>query len=171
MHKKIKKYFNRTSKSTRIRLLHDASNSGFHRATNELGMLYKDGKDGVAKNRARAKELFTLATKFTEPDAIYNLGTMVLEDGGDLKKALDLFARAAALGSVLAQFNLGVAYVKGVVEPGITIKQNFTNARQWFKRCGIIYIFYIYITPMLEVFFRLFIIIIIIINLLLLIII
>ena len=124
----------------RAKWLRRSAKGGFARAQNELAMAYKTGA-GVKMDRQRALKWFKKAAKARgaqppEPDAMFNLGQMLLEDSaGDAvveARAVDLFERAAASGSRLAMFNMGVARLKGA---GGRTKDS-EEARRWFERAG-----------------------------------
>ena len=109
------------------RLLEVASSRGFHRSTNELGMIRKNAGDLSA-----ARALLEIAAAGLDAEAMYNLGMMRIESGDtDMRSIVSLFAKSAARGNPLSQFNVGVAYLKGA---GVT--RNVTLARDWFARTG-----------------------------------
>ena len=133
----------------RAKWLRRSAKGGFARAQNELAMAYKTG-DGVKLDRRRALKWFKKAAKARrrgggggladtwppEPDAMFNLGQMLLEDAaGDdavVARAVGLFERAAASGSRLAMFNMGVACSKGAGG----VARDAEEARRWFERAG-----------------------------------
>jgi TPR repeat protein len=138
----------------RAKWLRRSAKGGFARAQNELAMAYKTG-DGVRLDRRRALKWFKKAAKARrrggggggggggladtwppEPDAMFNLGQMLLEDAaGDdavVARAVGLFERAAESGSRLAMYNMGVACSKGA---GGAAK-DAEEARRWFERAG-----------------------------------
>ena len=110
-----------------MRLFALASEFGFGRAANELGMLYKESRH----LKHKAKDLFLKGTDAGNAESMYNLANIYISES-QFTKAVHLFHRAASLGNALAMFNVGVANLKGAAG----LDMNVLEARKWFVRCG-----------------------------------
>ena len=115
------------STKEKMRLFALASEFGFGRAANELGMLYKESRH----LKHKAKDLFLKGTDAGNAESMYNLANIYISES-QFTKAVHLFHRAASLGNALAMFNVGVANLKGAAG----LDMNVLEARKWFVRCG-----------------------------------
>lgn len=82
---------------------------GDREAMFRLGILALDGR-GVAKSERAAADWFAKAAELAQPEAMYNLGLLHISGIGgvrvDLKRAADLFTKAATAGNVDARYGL-----------------------------------------------------------------
>ncbi len=115
--------------SKRSKWFKAAASAGFARAQNELAQLLRDGARGVARDAPAARALLEEAAAANEPEAIYNLGTLVAASG-DESAAFALFKKAASLGVSDAAFNVGASFYSG--KGGV--KKNLVIAAKWFDR-------------------------------------
>jgi TPR repeat protein len=93
-----------------------AADKGSSAAMVELGVMYGTGA-GVAKDQAKARELFERAAKAGNPRGVTNLAAI---DGGTAAnpaEARAMLAKAAEANSAEAQFQLGVMYAQGTGGP------------------------------------------------------
>ena len=93
-----------------------AADKGSSAAMVELGVMYGTGA-GIAKDSAKARELFERAAKAGNPRGITNLAAI---DGGtpsDPVEARTMLEKAADANSAEAQFQLGVMYAQGTGGP------------------------------------------------------
>ena len=93
-----------------------AADKGNTSAMVELGVMYGTGA-GVAKDQAKARELFERAAKAGNPRGVTNLAAI---DGGTATnpaEARAMLAKAAEANSAEAQFQLGVMYAQGTGGP------------------------------------------------------
>jgi uncharacterized protein len=93
-----------------------AADKGNTSAMVELGVMYGTGA-GVAKDQAKARELFERAAKAGNPRGVTNLAVI---DGGTTTnpaEARAMLAKAAEANSAEAQFQLGVMYAQGTGGP------------------------------------------------------
>ncbi len=93
-----------------------AADKGNTSAMVELGVMYGTGT-GVAKDQAKARELFQRAAKAGNPRGVTNLAAI---DGGTATnpaEARAMLAKAAEANSAEAQFQLGVMYAQGTGGP------------------------------------------------------
>ena len=93
-----------------------AADKGNTSAMVELGVMYGTGT-GVAKDQAKARELFERAAKAGNPRGVTNLAAI---DGGTATnpaEARAMLAKAAEANSAEAQFQLGVMYAQGTGGP------------------------------------------------------
>lgn len=112
--------------------LQRSADAGFTRAENELGAAHLFGTGGRPKDVAKATELLERAAPY-EADAAFNLGLAALGGtGGGEKEAIKWFAKAAAMGSLQAMSNMGVAYFRGA--GGLHV--DLDTAERWFRRAG-----------------------------------
>lgn len=81
-------------------------------AINNLGVLYAKGEGGLEKNLRLAKEFFTHAANLELPIAMFNLGS-ILEEEGDFAGALAMCRRAAEKGDPKALTLLGIFHERG----------------------------------------------------------
>jgi TPR repeat protein len=84
-----------------------------------LGYLYEKG-EGVPKDLDRANDLYERAAISRNPSALFNLGLLCLRDDWPKRnpmKAVQAFARAAAIGSPGAQYMLASCFYKGIGVP------------------------------------------------------
>jgi tetratricopeptide (TPR) repeat protein len=98
-----------------IAALTKKANAGDVRAQNQLGVMYAEG-NGVAKDAAKAMQLFRKAVALGHSDAQYNLGSMYDNGEGvakDVIKAVEWYQKSAAQGHSDAQFSLALAYAEG----------------------------------------------------------
>ena len=91
--------------------------------------------------KQKAVDLYKSASEY-EADAMYNVGRLALAEaleqaerkpgsaGEKFTKAVNLFAQAAAMGSNLAMFNLGVAHNNGA---GVATGKDLEKAVHWFQ--------------------------------------
>jgi TPR repeat protein len=89
-----------------------AADKGSSAAMVELGVMYGTGA-GIAKDPAKARELFERAVKAGNPRGVSNLAAI---DGGtpsDPVEARTMLEKAAEANSAEAQFQLGVMYAQG----------------------------------------------------------
>ena len=123
-------------------LFEKSSNAGFGIASNDLGMMYLEGKldstlsDDKIVGRTAARNMMALkflkrASDQGSSDGHYNLGNQYI-DQGEITKAVEQFYKGAIGGSSLSMYNIGVANLKGAA--GLNV--NVTEARKWFERCG-----------------------------------
>ncbi len=117
-----------------------AADRGSSAAMVELGVMYGTGV-GVAKDQAKARELFERAAKAGNPRGVTNLAAI---DGGTAAnpaEARAMLAKAAEANSAEAQFQLGVMYAQGTGGPkdDVTARalfekaaaQNHAGALEW----------------------------------------
>jgi uncharacterized protein len=93
-----------------------AADKGSSAAMVELGVMYGIGA-GVAKDQAKARDLFERAAKAGNPRGVTNLAAI---DGGTAAnpaEARAMLAKAAEANSAEAQFQLGVMYAQGTGGP------------------------------------------------------
>jgi len=103
-------------------------------AQNELGMMYRDGRD-VAQDDAQAASWFRKAADQGNADAQANLGKMYWNSRGvarDDVQALYWFRKAADQGNIDAWNGVGLAYFYG--RGGVPV--NSTEALQWFRKAA-----------------------------------
>ena len=112
--------------------LQRSADAGFTRAVNELGAAFLFGTGGLRKDVAKATALLERAAPF-EADAAFNLGLAALRGaGGGEKGAIEWFAKAAAMGSLQAMSNMGVAHFRGAGD----LPVDLDRAERWFRRAG-----------------------------------
>lgn len=108
-----------------VKAWEEAAAEGGVAAQYNLGLAYLKG-NGVARNLARGTEHMTTAAEQGDELAQQMLEQMEAERLGKLmdakKDTIDVWARAAASGDAGAQFNLGLAYLKGEGVPRDTEK-------------------------------------------------
>ena len=117
-----------------------AADKGSSAAMVELGVMYGTGV-GVAKDQAKARELFERAAKAGNPRGVTNLAAI---DGGTAAnpaEARAMLAKAAEANSAEAQFQLGVMYAQGTGGPKDDVAaralfekaaaQNHAGALEW----------------------------------------
>jgi TPR repeat protein len=117
-----------------------AAEKGSTAAMVELGVMYGTGS-GVAKNPAKARELFERAAKAGNPRGVSNLAAI---DGGtsaNPAEARAMLLKAAEANSAEAQYQLGVMYAEGAGGPKDDVAaramfekaaaQNHPKALQW----------------------------------------
>ncbi len=117
-----------------------AADRGSSAAMVELGVMYGTGV-GVAKDQAKARELFERAAKAGNPRGVTNLAAI---DGGTAAnpaEARAMLAKAAESNSAEAQFQLGVMYAQGTGGPKDDVAaralfekaaaQNHAGALEW----------------------------------------
>lgn len=105
-----------------------AAKAKFPRAMVEVGVALAFG-EGVEADPAAAEMWLRRAwTLGQEPDALYNLGLLGLNDRARWPASLELFRRAAAAGCQDAYYNLGVAYHRGA-----GVEQDLIEAARWFE--------------------------------------
>ncbi|HTT46469.1 MAG TPA: tetratricopeptide repeat protein [Pseudolabrys sp.] len=93
-----------------------AADKGSSAAMVELGVMYGTGA-GVAKDQAKARELFQRAAKAGNPRGVTNLAAI---DGGAASnpaEARAMLEKAAEANSAEAQFQLGLMYAQGTGGP------------------------------------------------------
>ncbi|MCG8611659.1 MAG: sel1 repeat family protein [Pseudomonadales bacterium] len=94
-------------------------------AQKSLAARYATG-DGIEKSFEQAIYWYERACEYDDPEAYYNLGTMVLIGEGlqkDESRAIDLFFEAIENGSSDASFVIGDAYLSGMFGLEKNIKQ------------------------------------------------
>ncbi len=99
-------------------------------AMNYLGLIYRDGVNGVTKNPLEAIRLFNLAALKHDAKGYFNLGYMYQNGIGikvDYNTAIGYYTQAANLGDVYAMDNLGMIYNKGM---GVSIDNQ--KALKWY---------------------------------------
>jgi uncharacterized protein len=100
-----------------------------------IGEIYREGA-AVARNEREASRWYRLASNLGDPEAAYELGTLMLEGGKDLPKdraeAKAQFERAAAKNHPNALYNLGVMALQG--PDGKT--PDYKEAAQYFLRAA-----------------------------------
>jgi len=107
-----------------------AADKGNTSAMVELGVMYGTGA-GVAKDQAKARELFERAAKAGNPRGVTNLAAI---DGGTAANPAEvraMLAKAAEANSAEAQFQLGLMYVQGAGGP-----KDDTAARALFEKAA-----------------------------------
>lgn len=107
--------------------LEKSANQGYAAAQNQLGLLYMNGL-GVPQKYSRAMELFDLAIKGNDTNALNNKGKIYLKDK-KYEDALSWFNRAAEKGVATALFNIGVMY-----ENGFGVEKDLDSALVWYQR-------------------------------------
>lgn len=96
-----------------LEFLQMAANNGNYVAQFELGALYNDGAGGVTMDKARACSLFEKAADQGHVKAMHNTGYCYQVGVGgrkDASLAIKYYTRAAELGEVGAQKNLGMLF-------------------------------------------------------------
>jgi TPR repeat protein len=84
-----------------------------------LGNHYYNGAKGLLQDRAKAKDLWTLAADLGSNQAHFGLGD-IYDIGGDLKKANFHYEAAAIAGHDVARFNLGcIEAASGKIERAV----------------------------------------------------
>ena len=100
----------------------------------KLGERYRDGKDGVEKDYAKALQCFEKAAAQGDSEGIYQLGRCHWYGWGvkkDLGKANELFLKAAEQGYAKAQCVVGKGYYYGQ-----DVKKDYSKAFQWFEKAA-----------------------------------
>ncbi len=118
---------------TALRELTPLADQGDIDAQYNLALMYANGQ-GVARDGAKAAELFDKATARLDAGAQFNIGVMYYQGQGlpqDFYAAADWFRRAGERGDSEAQFNLGLMYAKGQGMP-----QNQREAARWFIKAA-----------------------------------
>ncbi|ORX69526.1 HCP-like protein [Linderina pennispora] len=90
-------------------MLEQAAKGGVAAAAFQLGKLMRDGRVGEPD---QARGWFEEAARLGSPEGLFMAGT-VLAGEEKFGEALDYFERAAALGNVEAQYNVGLYYLQG----------------------------------------------------------
>jgi TPR repeat protein len=143
------------SKSEALKWLRKASEQGLAEAQFELGKLYLDGEDvekntdeGIRWLKLAAKQNFEqasnyLSLKFPNQVLLTKEESKLARETFDLavdhligrnnrenspQKAVQLFLKAAEIGSLEAKWNLGLIY-----KDGIGVERNMEEARRWFE--------------------------------------
>ena len=93
-----------------------AADKGSSAAMVELGVMYGTGA-GVAKDQAKAGELFERAAKAGNPRGVINLEALNGGASSNPAEARSMLAKAAEANSAEAQFQLGVMYAQGTGGP------------------------------------------------------
>jgi TPR repeat protein len=89
---------------------------------------------GVARDYAKARELYEKASEKGKASAMSGLGALYATGRGvkrDYYKAREWFEKAAAKGNPQGMLNLGVLYERG---DGVT--RDYTQAREWFEKAA-----------------------------------
>jgi TPR repeat protein len=100
-------------------------------AQSNLGVFYRDGRGGLAKDDREAARLYKLAADKGNITAQVNLGFLYEQGRGGLAKddreAARLYKLAADQGNITAQVNLGFFYEQG--RGGLPRAQRMTTAK------------------------------------------
>jgi len=117
-----------------------AADKGSSAAMVELGVMYGTGA-GVAKDAAKARELFERAAKAGNPRGMTNLAAIDGSVTSNPTQARDMLLKAAEENSAEAQFQLGVMYAQGSGGPKDDVAaramfekaaaQNYPDALEW----------------------------------------
>jgi len=101
-----------------VRLFRTAAEQGHSGAQVWLGVMYQNGRGGLAKNDAEAVRLYRLAANQGNATGQNNLGAMYQNGLGglatDVSEAVRLYRLSANQGYALAQNNLGFMYRNGL---------------------------------------------------------
>jgi len=108
-----------------VRWLTKAELAGLAPATFQLGLLYENGQD-PGRDLEKARQYYLKAAERGSAAAMHRLGRLDA-DKGDATSAAEWFLKAARLGVVESQFNLGVLYYEGVGVP-----RDFALSYRWF---------------------------------------
>jgi TPR repeat protein len=100
-----------------------------------IGAIYHDGA-AVGRNDLEASRWYRLASNLGDPQAAYELGTLLLEGANgvpkDLARAKEQFERAATKNHPGALYNLGVM----ALDSSSGQKPDYANAAQYFLRAA-----------------------------------
>lgn len=117
-----------------------AADKGSSAAMVELGVMYGTGA-GVAKDQAKAGELFERAAKAGNPRGVINLEALNGGASSNPAEARAMLAKAVEANSAEAQFQLGVMYAQGTGGPKDEVAaralfekaaaQNHAGALEW----------------------------------------
>lgn len=127
------KYYEEGEYDKAIPYLKYASEHGYVKAQNHLGLCYFMGQ-GVAKNYDMAIKWFRDAAESGEADAMSNLGVCYSRGMGvsqDENEALKWYREGAELGNMVAQHNLGVLY-----QHGMGVPKNSDEAIKWYMKAA-----------------------------------
>ncbi len=100
-------------------------------AQNTLGLMYRDGKNGVQRDDVQAVHYFQLAANAGNADGQVNLGAMYVLARGvpqDYATALHWFQLAAVQNNSYGQYSVGYLYYFGFAVP-----KDYATALHWFE--------------------------------------
>ncbi|MBQ8969644.1 MAG: SEL1-like repeat protein [Bacteroidaceae bacterium] len=121
-------------KSDYIKNLTTKANQGDTSAQNNLGLCYRDGKQGVAQDYYQAAFWFSKAAEQGYADAQNDLGVCYYNGQGvaqDYSKAVYWYTKAAEQGNKYAQSNLGGCY-----QSGQGVAKDFSKAVYWYTKAA-----------------------------------
>ena len=98
-----------------LQFLQLSANNGNYSAQYELANLYNGGLGGMQADKARACDLYEKAAAQGHPKAMHNTGYCYQTGSGgkkDEQKAIMFYTRAAEVGEVRSQRNLGLLYAQ-----------------------------------------------------------
>ncbi len=110
-----------------IKLLYECSNASFAPANRELAKIYLDEKDPL-KNKELGMKLIVLAAQENDPEALYMLAKIKLENGTALKEVFPYIKMAAENNIVDSFESAGVCY-----ETGRGVDQDKVMAFKYYK--------------------------------------
>ncbi len=114
-----------------FKMLKEASDGGFFKAMNRLGVTYQKGQMQQPVNLAEAVRLFSSAEEKGDPDACGNLGVLYMKGEGvtkDQAKGVGLFKKGADLGNAFCMDLLAKCF-----EAGDGVTQDASAAQRWYK--------------------------------------
>jgi len=108
---------------------------GHDKAAYHVGMWFKLGKIGNAKDYIKALQMFTKATNLGNIDAANSLAVLLQQGGSGVDKDYDSasqwFIYAANKGNTEAMFNLGLMY-----ECGTGVPISYEKAFEWYEKAA-----------------------------------
>ncbi len=110
-----------------LKLLQECSNASFAPANRELAKIYLDDKNPL-KNKELGTKLILLAVQENDPEALYMLAKIQLENGTPLKEVFP-YIKTAAENNIVDSFEtVGVCY-----ETGTGVNQDKEKAFEYYK--------------------------------------